>query len=112
MEDFDVVVSRRGPVAVVTVHGELDVATAPDFEQAVLDAGRDTDRLVVDLTPTTFLDSTGLKMIVRAARRVGEAFALVCPEVNHAVQRVIRFAGVDAAYAVVETLDEVDGATG
>ena len=109
MEDFDVVVSRRGAVAVVTVHGELDVATAPDFERAVEDAAQGADRLVLDLGPATFLDSTGLKMIVRAARRTGDGFALVCPEANHAVQRVIRFAGVDAAYPVHETLAEVDG---
>lgn len=112
MEDFDVVVSRRGHVAVVTVHGELDVATAPEFERAVLDAEREARGLVLDLTPATFLDSTGLKMIVRAARRIGEQFTLVCPQANHAVQRVIRFGGIDDAYAVRETLDDVRWAGG
>ena len=56
------------------VVGELDVATGPELEEAVseeLDAGR--QEVVVDLAGTTFIDSSGLGSLIRAARAVEAA---------------------------------------
>jgi anti-sigma B factor antagonist len=54
--------------------GELDVGTGPDFEDAVVRAVRDGARdVVVDLGRTTFMDSSGLGSLIRAARSVDAA---------------------------------------
>jgi anti-sigma B factor antagonist len=51
--------------------GDLDIATAPRLEALVDQLLREGRRdLVVDLTDTTLLDSTGLAALIRAARSV------------------------------------------
>lgn len=55
---------------VVEVFGELDVAGAPELQQ-VLDRAEATEakRIVVDLSGLEFIDSTGISVLVKAARR-------------------------------------------
>jgi anti-sigma B factor antagonist len=64
-------VERSGRAVVVGVHGELDVATAPDLRQVLLDAatGAPVD-LVVDLAGVPFVDATGLGALLSAAEAV------------------------------------------
>jgi anti-sigma B factor antagonist len=69
-------------VRVLSVSGELDIATAPEL-CARLDAGRTMrrPRLLVDLTDVDFCDSTGLRALLGAASEVrahGGRFAIVC----------------------------------
>jgi anti-sigma B factor antagonist len=66
--------AQAGQATRMEVVGELDVASAPLLEEAVtgaLEAGRRD--LVVDLANTTFLDSSGLSALIRAARAVEAA---------------------------------------
>jgi anti-sigma B factor antagonist len=58
------------------LHGELDIGTAPVLEDAVDQALEDGCReVVLDLGPTTLLDSSGLGALLRAARTVGDRHA-------------------------------------
>jgi len=55
----------------LTVTGEIDMATAPRFRQrllAVISAG--TQNVVIDLSGVDFIDSTGLGVLMGAAKRV------------------------------------------
>jgi anti-sigma B factor antagonist len=104
---FEVRVDRDGARSIVRVFGELDIATAPQLEKALETATAEGSALVVDLTETTFLDSTGLRTMVHAAR-AASGFTLVCPAENNAVLRVVTFAGFELAVPVVETLEQVD----
>jgi anti-sigma B factor antagonist len=56
---------------VVRAYGELDVATAPAAQQALLDgrSGGPVD-VVVDLAGVTFVDATGLAALLHAAEAV------------------------------------------
>lgn len=78
-------VESRSPapgVAVVAITGEADVYTSPRIKQALLDlldAG--TNRIVVDLTPTEYFDSTALGVLtggLRRARDSGGDLRIVC----------------------------------
>src|SRR6185312_10322080 len=56
---------------VIAVAGEIDLFTAPEMKAALgeaLEAGR--TRIVVDLTETTFLDSTALGVLIGAVKRL------------------------------------------
>jgi anti-sigma B factor antagonist len=68
---------------ILSVEGELDIATAPRMIAALNEAIADVDRpLVVDLTEVVFMDSTGLALLMNARRRLvrlGLGFAIVCP---------------------------------
>ena len=70
---FSATTRATGSGPVVTVHGEVDVATAPRLraEIGALTLGRG-QLLVVDLAGVTFCDSSGISALI-AARNVAEA---------------------------------------
>ena len=69
-----VVVVRTGPEAEVDVQGEVDIATTPQFDEAVqlaLEEGASV--LVMRLEGVTFMGSSGLAGLLRAQRLMREA---------------------------------------
>lgn len=110
MLDFEVQVASSGACAVVTVRGEVDLATAPQLETALERAARDgLPRVVVDLRGTGFIDSTGLATLFRAHKAVttqGREFAVVCgPDTE--VRRVIALMRFDEVFNLHASLDSV-----
>jgi anti-anti-sigma factor len=51
---------------IIRVHGELDIATAGDLERAVLRPREPGERVILDLAGLRFMDSTGLRVLLRA----------------------------------------------
>lgn len=97
----------------LTVRGELDVTTAPmlatDIEQQ-LDAT--PTALVIDLTATTFLDSSGARELVRAARAAAAAgveLHVVCPRSNGAVRLTIDLLELGSIVPMVDSPAEITG---
>ena len=76
--------SRVDGFELLTVEGELDIATAPRMISALNEAIAEMAApLVVDLTDVMFMDSTGLALLMNARRRVvraGHGFAIICPK--------------------------------
>jgi anti-sigma B factor antagonist len=65
---FDVQVQHIGDTAVVAPEGELDLATAPRLGAALVEAAGDGDRVVLDLRRLTFVDSSGIGVILKFKR--------------------------------------------
>jgi anti-sigma B factor antagonist len=77
---FDLAVRPERSNVLVTVEGELDMATAPRLTHAIDDL-RDVgwDAIALDLSAASFVDSTGLRALLHAqaqARREGWRFEL------------------------------------
>src|SRR5919112_1021062 len=69
--DMEIRGTENEGTARLELHGELDIGTAPVLEDAVDRALEDGCReVVLDLGPTTLLDSSGLGALLRAAREV------------------------------------------
>jgi anti-sigma B factor antagonist len=75
--------TSRDGVELLSVEGEVDIATAPRLlavlNKAVPEAARS---LVIDLSLVGFMDSTGLALLINAHRRLTrrrKGFAVVCP---------------------------------
>jgi anti-sigma B factor antagonist len=90
-------------VRVISVAGELDIATAPEL-CARLDATRTSrhPRMLVDLTDVDFCDSTGLRALLGAASEVrahGGRFAIVCPPSGN-VARLLEVVGASEWMAI------------
>ena len=63
---FDVTAERLGAEARIAVHGELDIATLPRFEQVVTRMrSRGLERMVIDLRELSFLDSMSIELLLR-----------------------------------------------
>jgi anti-anti-sigma factor len=90
----------------LSVRGELDIATVPQLAEAVESQLSQGPRsLVVDLTGTTFLDSSGarqLAMIARRATAEGVALQVVCPRANRAVWLVVDLLELQTLVPIVE----------
>jgi anti-sigma B factor antagonist len=93
---------------VVTVTGEIDLFTAPEFKQRVsapIDDGR--THLIVDLTGTTFIDSSSLGVLIGAHRRLRRLNGRLVIVVNgDPIIKTFRITGLDGVFTIVSTLDE------
>lgn len=93
----------------IGVEGEVDLATVDALQGAIDDAyERHTADVVVDLTQSTFMDSTGLKALVMANRRFakgGRSFAIAVS--GGPVSRLIDLSGVDTTIRTVSSLDDL-----
>ena len=106
---FAVEVQRRDGVAVVQPRGELDLVTVETL-RAALDAIKSTERLVLDLRGLSFMDSTGLQLLValhRRAQRDGLQLTLVAPAAP--VDRAIQLCGLDQELPFVAIVDAAPG---
>jgi anti-anti-sigma factor len=88
--------SSRGPYAVVTATGEIDIAAVGDMCGAVKRAARRAPRVVVDLRPVTFMDTFALRGLValqREAKTAHDWTLHVVAGPNRGVQRLLDLAG-------------------
>lgn len=114
MEQFSAEAARHGDAVVIGVHGELDIATAPQLQAAVGDGtagltGAGRGLVIIDLTTCAFVDSSGCRSIALSARGMPAdvRLALVCPEANRDVYRVLDFVQISAAVKIYETPADV-----
>jgi len=82
----------------VTIHlaGEVDLAAAPRVEAAIAEAlAGDTADIIIDLDGVTFLDSTGLRVLVAAqANCAGEGRSLTLVNPSVSVSRILEITGL------------------
>jgi len=93
----DTVQHTDGPHAwQLAVSGELDASTADQFDTAIDEViSADGQLIVLDLTAVTFLDSTGLRSIVRASSLLTEhGGRLTVTGLSGAAQRVLELTGL------------------
>ena len=106
--DLQVETRHEGDVAVVAATGEVDVFTAPGLDTeitALLEQG--TSRLVVDLSGVSFLDSTGLGVLVKGlktARDAGGSMQLVVT--SDRIRKIFDITGLDASLPLYDTVDD------
>jgi len=95
--DLTVRSEREADVHIVALSGELDLATA-DVVEAELERveASDAAAIVLDLSGLTFMDSTGVRLLIQAhARSRADANRLTLRRGPAAVQRVMELSGVD-----------------
>lgn len=68
-------VERDADAVRVAIVGEVDLSNAADLERSFEDATSGAAVVVVDLTPVTYLDSRGIRLLVQLARRLRAADA-------------------------------------
>lgn len=93
---FDVGSDRSDGIVVLRLYGELDMATATELRRALAEAIGCEPSVVVDLADLSFIDSTGIGVLVGASRLAEDAgcsFVLRSP--SRSVRKALRLTGVD-----------------
>jgi anti-sigma B factor antagonist len=109
---FEVTIEQRGDAVHVVMSGELDISTAQRLEDDLkrVEADRPATT-VLDLQQLSFMDSTGLRLLIMAdARARAEDRRLVIVRGNEMVQRVMRLTRLDERLTIVEDPGAVAGA--
>lgn len=98
-------VEQQGLLTVLTVDGDLDMETVVELREAVLEqlaAGR--RHLVLDLDAVSFMDSTGLGVLVAVNKRVRAAngtVRLVCQQKR--VLDLLRLTGLHRLFVIASS---------
>ncbi|HET9770080.1 MAG TPA: STAS domain-containing protein [Acidimicrobiia bacterium] len=100
--DFDIRVGRQAGDVVVTVLGEIDMASAPLLWERLTEAIPDASRaLVIDLSGTTFIDSTGMAVLIRAQRHLRRRGAeLIVRSPRPSARKVLAITGLDTIITI------------
>lgn len=92
---------------VVAVHGAVDLFAAPELKRRLIAAvERGTSEIILDLSATEFLDSTGLGAMLATYKRLsvrGGRLVVVLGETG--VARVFEITGLDSILTFAESLD-------
>jgi anti-sigma B factor antagonist len=104
---FDVSTATVGDVTVASVSGEADLGSAPQLRTALTEAmDGGARRLLVDLSATTFIDSSTLGVVLGAAKRLrpdGGELVVCCSDPN--VRRVFEITLLDKVVTIVDSLE-------
>jgi anti-sigma B factor antagonist len=93
--------------AVLSVHGEVDVATAPALREAIIRAvdGRPA-RVVIDLADVSFMDSSALGVLVSGYKYAqGAGIPLLLSSPGPAVYRLLRTSGMIEIFGILDPPD-------
>ncbi len=100
---------------VISLAGEVDLYTAPEFKQQLLEVVAQGARtVIVDFTDTTFIDSTTLGVLVGGVKRLRAndgQLSLVCNDRN--ITKIFEITGLDRVFTIHPTRQEaVEAAAG
>lgn len=91
-------------IAILDLEGEIDVYTATPFREAVLRAiDEGSSCLVVDAIKVSFMDSTGLGVLILGERRLrprGGTLALAC---TARLRRLLEITGLQEVFSLHES---------
>ena len=107
--NFDIKTEQLGnDTALISLAGEVDLYTAPEFKQQLLEViGQGSKTVLVDLTDTTFIDSTTLGVLVGGVKRLRSndgQLSLVCSDRN--ITKIFEITGLDRVFTIYPTRDE------
>jgi anti-sigma B factor antagonist len=109
MRELDISTEKAGSDAIVlSLTGEVDLYTCPELKTEllrVIDEGGKV--VVVDLSGTTFIDSTGLAVLIRGAERLrtndGRLAVVV---VDPSLRKIFEVTGLDRIFTIHGSRDE------
>ena len=103
-QPFSITVTSDGDRATVVLRGELDLSGTDRVNEVLEQAEQPpTKLLVLDLSQLDFIDSTGLEIILRAARRAHDnGGRLIVSRPSRYVKRLLEMTAIDQSLDVVE----------
>ena len=109
--NFDIKTEEMGSDAyVIALAGEVDLYTAPEFKEQLLQViGRGAKDVVVDFSDTTFIDSTTLGVLVGGVKRLrpnGGQLSLICSDRN--ITKIFEITGLNNVFPIYGSRTEAE----
>jgi anti-sigma B factor antagonist len=101
--DFlQIALSHSDGAVVITLAGELDVTGAPSLREHLVEAMRSDDQVVCDLEHLTYMDSTGISVLLAARKRLkATGRDLVLTGLSERVHKVLEITGVVSYFTIL-----------
>lgn len=105
---FGLRLHTAGGACVITVAGDLDIATSPHLRDALAEVLRTGPaHVVVDLAEVTFVDSMGLAALLNGLRRLTRINARLSVVATHPnVLRTFRLSRLDTTFVLFESVED------
>jgi anti-sigma B factor antagonist len=84
---------KKGDIVTLFVEGSINTQTSEEFEKAISDVFKDTHNLVVDLSKTDYISSSGLRVFLWAQNEVEDKGSMVVRHVAPQVKEVFDMTG-------------------
>lgn len=95
-------------VSIIDLQGEIDVYTAPQLKQQILDMlDKGVIHIIVNLADVEYLDSAALGVLIGGLKRLRErngTLDIICP--NTRIKRIFEITGLDKIFDIYATEDE------
>ena len=113
--NFDIKTEQlAGDAYVISLAGEVDLYTAPEFKQQLLEViAQGAKHVIVDFSNTTFIDSTTLGVLVGGVKRLRTnegQLTLVCTDRN--ITKIFEITGLDRVFSIFGSRDDAVAAIG
>src|ERR1700712_5759261 len=107
--NFDIKTEQLNDDAyVISLAGEVDLYTAPEFKQQLLEViGQGASEVIVNFSGTTFIDSTTLGVLVGGVKRLRSndgQLSLGCSDRN--ITKIFEITGLDRVFTIYATREE------
>jgi anti-sigma B factor antagonist len=99
---FTVEIDHIGTTHILTVRGEIDIVSAPEFEEKLSTVG---STVVVDLRSLDFMDSSGLAVLLRRKQMIDGSFDLRLVMKPGIVERLFSVTGIDQVFPIYSDLE-------
>ena len=106
---FNVQIDHIGTTDIVTVRGEIDIVSAPAFEETLSAVG---SIIVVDLRHLDFMDSSGLAVLLRRGATLDESSELRLVVKPGIIERLFQVSGIDKVFQMYSDVETAIDGTG
>lgn len=99
-------ITERQGITVIALKDEVDLENSPAARKLLLESIGNANRVLVDLSGVTYIDSSGVASLVEAlqvSKKSGTGFALAAP--SEPTRRVLELARLDKVFTIHETVD-------
>jgi anti-sigma B factor antagonist len=101
-----ITVRNQGSAVICAAAGEIDLATSSQLSDALTAAlAEEPEAVVADLSAVTFLDSSGLRVLIDTHVSAGGAVRFAVVAAGNATLRPLQLTGLDKEIAVFDSLD-------
>jgi anti-sigma B factor antagonist len=99
---FNVEIDHIGTTHIVTVRGEIDIVSAPEFEETLSTVG---STVVVDLRSLGFMDSSGLAVLLRRKQMMDGSSDLRLVMKPGIIERLFQVSGLDQVFPIFSEVE-------